>query len=82
MLGGISTPRVDDDTFLAGEVENDVVRLTVTYADGEVATITPLNGLVLYGVPSHHLSDGREVVALRGYDTNDNQVAQRGIRLR
>jgi hypothetical protein len=81
-LGGIWTPRVDDDTFLAGQVEHDIARLTVTYANDEVATIAPLDGLVLYAVPSHHLSDGREVVALRGYDAHGNQVAQRGIRLR
>jgi hypothetical protein len=82
VLGGIWTPRVGDDTFLTGEVEADVARLTVTYPDGEVATITPHDSLVLYAVPNHHLGDGREVIALRGYDTNGDLVAQRGIRLR
>lgn len=82
VLGGIWTRRVGDDSFLTGEVETNVARLTVTYADGEVATIPLHDGLVLYAVPSRHLSDGREVIALRGYDATGKQVAQRGIRLR
>jgi hypothetical protein len=78
----ISVPSVDGDTFLGGEVAAGIVSLTATFDDGEVVRLTPLEGLALYAVPSRHLRDGHEVVALRGYDANGNQVAQRGIQLR
>lgn len=78
----VSPSSVRGDTFLGGEVAANIASLTATFDDGEAVKIAPLEGLALYAVPSRHLQDGQEVVALRGYDANGNQVAQRGIRLR
>ena len=60
-----STP---DDVVLAGSVAEHVARVVVRYADGDLATVRPRDGFVLYLVPAAHLTAGHEATKIVGED--------------
>jgi hypothetical protein len=73
--------RIGDDAFLTGPLRPDVAWVTLTYADGEMVTVKPVAGLMIYAIPSRFVHDGRVFVSVRALDADGKQIDERGIRV-
>jgi hypothetical protein len=67
------------DVFLTGELPPQVASLTLTYAGGETAKVEPIEGFLLYAVPSSFVQGGQFFVAVRAFDAGGKQIDERGI---
>jgi hypothetical protein len=73
--------KVAGDAFLTGPLRPDVASVTLTYANGEMVTVKPVAGFMMYAIPSRFVHDGRVFVAVRALDADGKQIDERGIRV-
>jgi hypothetical protein len=73
--------RIGNDAFLTGPLSPDVASVTLTYANGELVTVKPVAGFIMYAIPSRFVDDGRVFVAVRALDADGKQIDERGIRV-
>jgi len=67
----------DPAAFLDGRVREDVARIDLQYADGDVQTIEPERyGYVLVALPSRHWSAAARLEGLVGYDAKGRVVGR------
>ena len=72
---------IGTDLFLTGQLPASVDLVTVTYPDGSVAKVEPIDGFVVYAVPSRFYNGGGLFLALRAFAADGNQIDLRGIRV-
>src|SRR5439155_365559 len=74
----LAADHVGTDVFVTGQLPPSVDLVTVTLPDGTVAKVAPIEGLVMYAVPSRFVQGSRLFLALHAFDASGKQIDQRG----
>ena len=75
----LAADHVGTDVFVTGQLPPSVDLVTVTLPDGTVAKVAPIEGLVMYAVPSRFVQGRRLFLALSAFDASGKQIDQRGL---
>ncbi len=65
--------------LLWGQAGSAIASIDLTYQDGEHASVTPIEGLVLYEIPSRHWRPGHRLSLMIGRDENGRTVARQQV---
>ena len=75
----LAADHVGTDVFVTGQLPPSVDLVTVTLPDGTVAKVAPIEGFVMYAVPSRFVQGRRLFLALSAFDASGKQIDQRGL---
>jgi len=66
--------------FVMGRVRGDVAEVELRFADGTRATIRPISGFVLYGIPPARVGIGHEVLEAVARDASGKRIGVESFR--
>ena len=66
--------------FVMGRVRGDVAEVELRFADGTRATIRPISGFVLYGIPPARVGIGHEVLEAVARDASGRRIGVESFR--
>lgn len=81
-LIGTQSSGPDSAVFLAGQVPEEISRVTASFPDGRTEEARTEDGYSVYAVRQDELRAGGVRVVLRGYDASGNELATRGVTVR
>ncbi|MGZ4280608.1 MAG: hypothetical protein ACXVQ4_00805 [Gaiellaceae bacterium] len=70
----IAPLRTTDDVLFTGTTFSQIATVVFRYQDGDVANVSPHNGLILYEVPSPHFEAGHTLATIEGVDAQGKAV--------
>jgi hypothetical protein len=70
-IGPLRTP---DDVLFTGTTFSQIATVVFRYQDGDVANVSPHDGLILYEVPSPHFEAGHRLATMVGVDAQGKAI--------